>query len=83
MSSPDPGNAEMLMRIHDQVGAYVKQLDDLMRGLSPDQARELVNEAQHLLTVATFLRDATVDLLDSAGMDVEAANLDPLSEPMP
>jgi hypothetical protein len=81
MPSPEPSNSEMLMQIHDQVAVYVKQLDAFTRGLSTDQALELANEARHLFTVVTFLRDATVDLLESAGVDVDAGNLDPLSGP--
>lgn len=64
--------AEVLTQIHDQVAEYVKQLDDLMRGLDPDEAAILADPARHLLTVATFLRDATLDLLEAAGAPVEA-----------
>lgn len=63
---------EILTRIHDQVADYVKQLDDLMRGLEPDEAALLVDPARHLLTVATFLRDATLDLLEVAGSPVDS-----------
>jgi hypothetical protein len=63
---------EVLTLIHDQVAKYVKQLDDLMRGLEPEEAVILVDQARHLLTVATFLRDATLDLLETAGAPVDS-----------
>ena len=74
---------EVLTRIHDQVAEYVKQLDDLMRGLEPEEAATLVDPARHLLTVVTFLRDATLDLLEAAGSPEEADSigLDPITNP--
>ncbi len=73
----EPRRDEVLTRIHDQVAEYVKQLDDLMRALGPEEAATLVDPARHLLTVATFLRDATLDLLEAAGspVDPDAAEL--------
>jgi hypothetical protein len=68
---------EVLMRIHDQVAEYVKQLDDLMRDLEPEEAATLVDPARHLLTVVTFLRDATLDLLEAAGLPEEADSVGP------
>jgi len=68
MSFIEPDTQSLVAEIHDHVAVYVKQLDDFMRDLSPDQARELATDARRLLTVATFLRDATVDLLESAGI---------------
>jgi hypothetical protein len=68
MAAYEPGQEQILKQMHDQVAVYVKQLDDLMRELTEEQAVTLVDDAQHLLTVVTFLRDATVDLLEAAGL---------------
>ncbi len=72
----EPSREQVLIRIHDQVADYVKQLDDLMRGLDPEEAASLVGQARHLLTVATFLRDATLDLLETAGSPVDEDAMD-------
>jgi hypothetical protein len=68
----EPSRDEVLTHIHDQVAGYVKQLDDLMRDLEPADAAMLVDRARHLLTVVTFLRDATLDLLEAGGSPVDS-----------
>lgn len=72
----EPSRVDVLSHMHDQVAEYVKQLDDLMRGLEPADAAMLVDRARHLLTVVTFLRDATLDLLESAGSPIEEGEID-------
>jgi hypothetical protein len=82
MATAEDGKEQVVAQIHDQVAVFVKQLDDLMRDLTPEQAKSLAGDAQHLLTVATFLRDATIDLLDAAGVPVDAdseASSNPIS----
>ena len=59
---------QALRHMHDEVASFVKHLDELTRDLTPDQAAGLTDEARHLLTVVTFLRDATVDLLETGGL---------------
>jgi hypothetical protein len=71
MATIEPSQEQVLRRIHDDVAVFVKQLDDLSRGLTQEQAMALVEESKHLLTVVTFLRDATIDLLESAGLPAE------------
>jgi hypothetical protein len=80
MTTVEPSHDLILRHIHDEVAVFVKQLDDLMRGLTQEQAAALVDEARHLLTVVTFLRDATIDLLETAGTQTSAD--DGASEPI-
>ncbi|MDB5074154.1 MAG: hypothetical protein JWO42_333 [Chloroflexi bacterium] len=81
MATDEPDNEKQIRQIHDQVAVFVKQLDDLMRDLTPELAQPLAGEAQRLLTVATFLRDATIDLLDTAGVPVDTEDAGVEAEP--
>jgi hypothetical protein len=81
MAAGEQDMERVVRQIHDQVAVFVKELDDLMRDLTADQAQPLAGEAKRLLTVATFLRDATIDLLDTAGVPVDTEEADVESEP--